>query len=73
MVEAGLTPMQTIVAATNNGAKLLQINKQYGTLKAHMKADFIVLGSNPLRDIKQTRNIVAVWKNGVQVGSGIGN
>jgi imidazolonepropionase-like amidohydrolase len=73
MVEAGLTPMQAIVAATNNGAKLLQINKQYGMLKTNMKADFIVLRGNPLSDIKQTRNIVAVWKNGVQVGSGIRN
>jgi imidazolonepropionase-like amidohydrolase len=73
MVEAGLTPMQAIVAATNNGAKLLQINKQCGTLKTNMKADFIVLGGDPLSDIKQTRNIVAVWKNGAQVGNGIRN
>ena len=71
MVEAGLTPMQVIVAATNNGAKLLRLNKQSGTLTTNMKADFIVLGGDPLSDIKQTRNIVAVWKNGVQVGSGI--
>jgi len=71
MVEAGLTPMQVIVAATNNGAKMLQINKQCGTLKTNMKADFIVLGRDPLSDIKQTKNIVAVWKNGVQIGSGI--
>jgi imidazolonepropionase-like amidohydrolase len=69
MVEAGLTPMQAIVAATNNGAKLLQVNKQCGTLNTNMKADFIVLDGNPLNDIKQTRNIVAVWKNGVQVGN----
>jgi imidazolonepropionase-like amidohydrolase len=73
LVEAGLTPMQVIVAATNNGAKLLRINKQCGTLTTNMKADFIVLGGDPLSDIKQTRNIVAVWKNGVQVGSGIRN
>ena len=49
------------------------MHKQYGTLTTHMKADFIVLGGDPLNDIKQTRNIIAVWKNGVQVGSGIGN
>jgi imidazolonepropionase-like amidohydrolase len=73
MVEAGLTPMQAIVAATNNGAKLLQVNKQCGALKTNMKADFIVLDGDPLSDIKQTRNIVAVWKNGVQVGNGIWN
>jgi imidazolonepropionase-like amidohydrolase len=73
MVEAGLTPMQAIVDATNNGAKLLQANKEFGTLKTNMKADFIVLDGDPLTDIKQTQTIVAVWKNGGQVGSGIRN
>lgn len=64
MVESGLTPMQAIVAATNNGAKLLHITNQCGTLQRGMKADFIVLNADPLTDIKQTRNIVSVWKDG---------
>jgi imidazolonepropionase-like amidohydrolase len=71
MVEAGLTPMQAIIAATNNGAKMLHINNQYGTLQKGMKADFIVLNSNPLEDIKQTRSIVAVWKEGMKVSDGV--
>ena len=52
---------------------MLQVNQQCGTLDKNMKADFIVLDGDPLSDIKQTRNIIAVWKNGVQVGSGIKN
>jgi imidazolonepropionase-like amidohydrolase len=67
MTEAGLTPMQAIIAATNNGAKMLRIDNQCGTLQPGKKADFIVLNGNPLEDIKQTRNIFAVWKNGVHV------
>jgi imidazolonepropionase-like amidohydrolase len=71
MVEAGLTPMQAIVAATNNGAKMLHIDKKAGTLQKGMKADFIVLNGNPLNDIKQTRSIVSVWKDGKKVSDGI--
>ena len=67
MVEAGLTPMRVIVAATNNGAKMLHINNKAGTLQKGMKADFIVLNGNPLEDIKQTRNIATVWKDGKAV------
>jgi imidazolonepropionase-like amidohydrolase len=67
MVEAGLTPMQVIVAATNNGAKMLHINNKAGTLQKGMKADFIVLNGSPLEDIKQTRNIASVWKDGKAV------
>lgn len=70
MVEAGLTPMQAIIAATNNGAKMLHINNHFGTLQKGMKADFIVLNGNPLDDIKQTRTIVAVWKEGMKVSDG---
>jgi len=67
MTAAGLTPMQALIAATNNGARMLSIDKQCGTLQPGKSADFIVLNGNPLDDIKQTRNIFSVWKNGVQV------
>jgi imidazolonepropionase-like amidohydrolase len=67
MTEAGLTPTQALIAATNNGARMLRIDKQCGTLQPGKNADFIVLNGNPLDDIKQTRNIFSVWKNGVQV------
>ncbi len=38
-----------------------------------MKADFIVLNADPLLGIKQTRNIVTVWKDGKKISEGITN
>jgi imidazolonepropionase-like amidohydrolase len=70
MVQAGLTPLQAISVATKNGALLLRISDQYGTLEAGKKANFIVLEKDPSQDIKNTQTIRAVWKNGVKVSDG---
>ena len=70
MVQAGLTPMQAITVATRNGALLLRISDQYGTLEAGKKANFIVLEKDPSRDIRNTQTIRAVWKNGAKVSDG---
>jgi imidazolonepropionase-like amidohydrolase len=69
MVEAGLTPMQTIVAATKSGAEFLKAG-DLGTLQAGKWADLIVLAKNPLDDIKNTRTIVAVYIAGNTVYKG---
>jgi len=60
MVEAGLTPMQVIVAATKSGAEFLKA-PLLGTLQAGKWADLIVLANNPLDDIKNTRTIQSVY------------
>lgn len=70
MVKAGLTPMEAITIATRNGARLLQIDKDQGTLEKGKKADFLVLDKDPLSDISNTLSISAVWKNGVKVSDG---
>lgn len=67
MAEAGLTPLKVITCATANGATLLKGAQHTGTLKAGNKADFLILDHNPLDDIKATRNIAAVWKNGKEI------
>jgi imidazolonepropionase-like amidohydrolase len=66
MVVAGMTPMQVIVASTKNAAEFLRITDA-GTLQAGKSADFIVLGANPLDDIKNTRRINAVYLYGAPV------
>lgn len=66
MVEAGLTPMQAIVASTKSGAEFLKA-KDLGTLEASKWADLIVLGANPLSNIKNTRTIEAVYIAGNKV------
>jgi imidazolonepropionase-like amidohydrolase len=60
MVEAGLTPMQVIVAATKSGAEFLNA-KDLGTLQAGKWADLLVLARNPLDDIKNTKTITDVY------------
>jgi imidazolonepropionase-like amidohydrolase len=67
LVQAGLTPMQAIQAATINSAKVFQIEKKYGSLEAGKVADFIVLDADPLRNITNSRKIDSVWMNGKQV------
>jgi imidazolonepropionase-like amidohydrolase len=66
MVNAGMTPMQVIVASTRNSAQFLRIDDA-GTLQAGKSADFIVLDANPLDDIANTRRIASVYLRGAPV------
>jgi imidazolonepropionase-like amidohydrolase len=61
LVKAGLTPMQAIVAATGDAAACIGIGDRVGTLQPGLAADLIVLGKNPLEDIRNTRTIESVW------------
>jgi imidazolonepropionase-like amidohydrolase len=69
MVSAGLTPLQAITVATRDAARAMKLTDQ-GTLSAGMRADFIVLNSNPAENIRATHSIQSVWKKGVQVSNG---
>jgi len=69
MVEAGLTPMQAITAATGTNAEILRGGKQFGTLQPGRQADFLVLDANPLDDIHNTEKLSAVWQAGKTVPS----
>ena len=66
-VEAGLTPMQAIVAATRTGAELLTRHDDeadYGTLQPGQVADLIVLNADPLADVRNTLKIDRVMQAG---------
>ena len=60
MVEAGLTPLQALVAATGNAARVMGL-RELGTLEPGNHADFVVLDADPLADIRNTRRIDSVW------------
>jgi imidazolonepropionase-like amidohydrolase len=66
MVESGLTPMQTIEAATRSAAEFLHAN-DLGTLERSKWADLVVLTKDPLVDIKNTHSISAVYIAGNRV------
>jgi imidazolonepropionase-like amidohydrolase len=63
MVAAGFTPMEMIVAATRDSAKVLRLD-QLGMVAAGKSADFIVLDANPLDNISNVRKINAVYLRG---------
>ena len=65
-VEAGLTPMDAIVAATATGAAQMPPvgEADFGTLEAGKVADLIVLNADPLADIRNTLEIDRVMRLG---------
>jgi len=61
MVKAGMTPLQTLVAATGGAARVMKLDERLGTLEPGKWADFLVLSANPLTDIRNLRQIDAIW------------
>ena len=67
MGEAGLSPMQVIVAATANAARALGWDAWLGTLEPEKVADLLVVNGNPLENLRllaDRRNIRLVFKEG---------
>jgi imidazolonepropionase-like amidohydrolase len=66
MRDAGLTPMNIIVAATKSSAEFLGA-RDLGTVERGKWADLLVLGANPLNDLGNSRKIEAVYVAGNKV------
>jgi imidazolonepropionase-like amidohydrolase len=65
MVEAGMPPMVAIQAATISAAKLLGIEKDYGTLEKGKVADIVAVPGDPLADIVLMQKVNFVMRSGV--------
>jgi len=70
MVEAGMTPMQVLVASTGGAAKVVQLDQELGSIEPGKWADLLVLNANPLANIRNTRQIHSVWIAGRKVVDG---
>jgi len=62
--KAGIPPAAVLRIATINGARALRVDDRLGTLEAGKLADLVVLSGNPLEDIRNTRHVQLVMKNG---------
>ncbi|MEN7549751.1 amidohydrolase family protein [Rapidithrix thailandica] len=63
-VNAGLTPLQALQAATINGTRYFGNSDRYGSIEKGKSADILILNTNPLHDIKATRDIQTVIMRG---------
>lgn len=66
LANSGLTNAEILKMATLNGARLLKIEDRTGTIEKGKEADLVMLKSNPLIDINNTRDIIMVFSNGVK-------
>jgi imidazolonepropionase-like amidohydrolase len=55
-VRCGLTPAQALAAATRNPAEWLRA-QELGTLTVGKLADMVLLGADPLADIRNTQQV----------------
>ena len=63
-VQAGMTPMEAIQAATVVSARAMRLDKTVGTIEAGKRADLILVAGDPLKDITVLRNVTRVVTNG---------
>jgi hypothetical protein len=63
-VEAGVSPMMAIQAATLNVAKAFRKDKDFGSVEVGKVADLSIVDGDPLKDIWATQNVKMVVMDG---------
>jgi len=63
-VEAGLTPLEALQAATIVPARVMGLDKELGTIEAGKRADLVLLDADPLADISNSRRIAKTIAGG---------
>jgi imidazolonepropionase-like amidohydrolase len=64
LVDAGLSPLAALQAATRNAAQFMGQLDRRGTIEVGKIADLVLLDADPLADIHNTRSVRAVVLNG---------
>ncbi|UVW28528.1 amidohydrolase family protein [Massilia sp. H6] len=65
MVEAGMSPLESIRSATLHAAALLDQSRRLGSIEPGFAADIIAVDGDPLRDVKLLEQVKFVMKDGV--------
>lgn len=61
----GMTPFEVLRSATLHGATAIGYSADLGSIEAGKLADLVILGSDPLTDIRNAQDIIYVMKNGM--------
>jgi len=64
MHQAGMSPMQILVAATRNAAHVIGLEDELGTLETGKQADVLVISSDPLQELNALTHIQLVIHSG---------
>lgn len=64
VTRAGFTPLEAILAATRNGARTIGAEGEIGTIEPGRIADLVILTADPVTDIRNSRKIDFVVKEG---------
>ena len=64
MVKAGMTPLETIQAATVNAADHFSLSAEIGTITAGKAADIIAVNGDPLSNVRELESVDFVMRAG---------
>jgi imidazolonepropionase-like amidohydrolase len=64
LVEAGLTPLEALVAATSASATAFRLSDR-GRIAPGLRADLVLVNGNPTEHIRASRDIKEIWKAGI--------
>ena len=65
MMAAAMDPVDALKAASLHGARFIGLSDDLGSIKVGKLADLMILGSNPIENIRNTADIISVMKGGI--------
>ncbi|HEU5049313.1 MAG TPA: amidohydrolase family protein [Gemmatimonadales bacterium] len=65
LIEGGFTPVEALRIMSLNGATILGVDKDLGSVTAGKLADLVVIRGDPIAKPAEIRNVVTVFKDGV--------
>ncbi len=65
LIEAGFAPEEVIQIMSANGAKILGVDDELGTIEVGKIADLVVIDGNPVENPRDIRNVTIVFKDGL--------
>lgn len=66
LARAGLSPAEVLMAATANAAAAFHLYDR-GRILPGLRADLVLVRGDPIADVTAVRDIVRIWKSGVEV------